>query len=221
MLKKLNNNNIDHNMNNTNLTESIGVINPKAKRYQAYDIIKGRTVSYKDPYGKAAKRLYKQYIDIFGYDPEMVVPPNLKYYPDSGRFLKFNPQKEKLPWLEIEEKTSFKKYLATYSMANKLNVQAYAGVDLMEKFKPQLLKMLSLHNGIKFYFDLQCLMVKYLDGEILTQDTRWVSSRRESATNTEELLAKLQSSIDLIKQKIPDLEARYPPPPYSFYGGGY
>jgi hypothetical protein len=54
-------------------------------------------------------------------------------------------------------------------------------------------------------------MVKYLDGEILTQDTRWVSSRRqsvESANNEAELLAKLQSSIDLIKQKIPDLEAR-------------
>ena len=63
-------------------------------------------------------------------------------------------------------------------------------------------------NGIKFYFDLQCLMVKYLDGEVLTQDTRWVSSRRESATNKGKLLAKLQSSIDLIKQKIPDLEAR-------------
>ena len=103
-----NNNNIDNSMNNTNLTESIGVINPKAKRYQAYDIIKGRTVSYKDPYGKAAKRLYKQYIDTFGYEPEMVVPPDLKYYPDSGRFLKFKPQKEKPTWLEVEEKTSFK-----------------------------------------------------------------------------------------------------------------
>ena len=71
--------------------------------------------------------------------------------------------------------------------------------------------MLKLHNGIKFYFDLQCLMVKYLDGEVLTQDTRWVSSRRqsvESANNEAELLAKLQSGIDLIKQKIPDLEAR-------------
>ena len=51
-------------------------------------------------------------------------------------------------------------------------------------------------------------MVKYLDGEILTQDTIWVSSRRVSATNKAELLAKLQSSIGLIKQKIPDLEAR-------------
>ena len=78
----------------------------------------------------------------------------------------------------------------------------------MNQFKPQLLKMFNLHSGIKFYFGLQCLMVKYLDREVLTQDTRWVSSRRESATNKDELLAKLQSSIDLIKQKIPDLEAR-------------
>ena len=70
-----NNNNIDNSMNNTNLTKSIGVINTKAKRYQAYDIIKERNVSYTNPYGRAAKRLYKQYIDILGYEPEMVVPP--------------------------------------------------------------------------------------------------------------------------------------------------
>ena len=47
----------------------------------------------------------------------MVVPSDLKYYPDSGRFLKFKPKKEKPPYLEVEEKTSFKKYLATYSIA--------------------------------------------------------------------------------------------------------
>jgi hypothetical protein len=141
----------------------------------------------------------------------VIVTSDLKYYPDSGRFYKQKPKREKPTWLKIEEKTSFKKYLGTYSIANKLNIQAYAGIDLMNNFKPQLLNMLSLHNGIKFYFDIQCLMVKYLDGEILTQDTRWVSSRRESiesANNEAELLAKLQSSIDLVKQKIPDLEAR-------------
>ena len=78
----------------------------------------------------------------------------------------------------------------------------------MNNFKPQLLNMLNLHNGIKFYFDIQCLMVKYLDGKMLTRDTRWVSSRRESANNKAELLAKLQSSIDIVKQKTPDSEAR-------------
>jgi len=154
------NNNININMNSTHLTKSTSVINPKTRKYRAYDLVKERMVSFSDPYGKAAKRLYKQYIDIAKYDPEMVVPSDLKYYPDSGRFLKFKPKKEKPPYLEVEEKTSFKKYLATYSIANKLNIQAYAGVDLMLNFKPQLLSMLNLHNGIKFYFDLQCLMVK-------------------------------------------------------------
>jgi hypothetical protein len=27
----------------------------------------------------------------------MVIPNNLKYYPDSGRFYKYRPKKEKLP----------------------------------------------------------------------------------------------------------------------------
>jgi hypothetical protein len=45
--------------------------------------------------------------------------------------------------------------------------------------------------------------VKYFDGEILTQDTRWVASKRKSATNDGELQTKIQSSIDLVKQKVP------------------
>jgi hypothetical protein len=125
-------------MDNTNLTQNFGVINPKAARYKAYDLVKERFVNYVDQYGRTARRLYKQYIDILGYEPEMVMPNNLKYYPDSGRFYKYRPNKEKLPWLEIEEKSSFKKYLATFSIANKLNVQAFAGNDLMNNFEPQL-----------------------------------------------------------------------------------
>ena len=81
------NNNININMNSTHLTKSTSVINPKTRKYRAYDLVKERMVSFSDPYGKAAKRLYKQYIDIAKYDPEMVVPSDLKYYPDSGRFL--------------------------------------------------------------------------------------------------------------------------------------
>ena len=78
-------------MDNTNLTQSIGdVINPKAKRFKAYDLIKERYVNYINPYGRTAKRLYKQYIGI-GHDAEMVIPNNLKYYPDSGRFYRQKP----------------------------------------------------------------------------------------------------------------------------------
>ena len=139
-------------MSKNNNSNVVIATKPKPKTYKAYDIAKQRYVNYTNPYGKTAKRLYKQYISI-GLDAEMVTPSDLKYYPDSGRFYKQTPKKEKPTWLKIEEKTSFKKYLATYSIANKLNIQAYAGIDLMNNFKPQLLNMLSLHNGIKFYFD--------------------------------------------------------------------
>eukprot|EP01050_Picozoa_sp_SAG11_P031055 SAG11_NODE_9466_length_908_cov_350.725587_1_plen_302_part_11 len=110
--------------------------------------------------------------------------------------------------MPIKERSSFKKMLASYTIANTKNIQAYAGIELINRFRSILESMLKLHNGIKFYFDLNCLMVKYLDGEILTQDTRWVSSRLQQANNIDELLAKITSSISLVKQKIPELEAR-------------
>ena len=80
-------------MDNTNLTQNFGVINPKTTRYKAYDLIKERYVNV-DQYGRTAKRLYKQYIDILGYEPEMVMPNTLKYYPETGRFYKYKPEKE-------------------------------------------------------------------------------------------------------------------------------
>ena len=57
--------------------------------YQAYDLDKDRTIYFENPHGKAAKRLYKQYID-YGFEPEMVVPYDLQYYPLSGRFIVLN-----------------------------------------------------------------------------------------------------------------------------------
>ena len=81
-----------NNMNNTNLTNDFGVINPKVTRFKAYDLVKERYVNYVDQYGRTAKRLYKQYISI-GLDPEMVIPNSLKHYPDSGRFYKYKPKK--------------------------------------------------------------------------------------------------------------------------------
>ena len=51
------NNSININMNNTHLTESKCVINPKTRKYRAYDLVKERMVSFSDPYGKTAKRL--------------------------------------------------------------------------------------------------------------------------------------------------------------------
>jgi hypothetical protein len=72
-------------MQTTNVTQlKNNVIQPKAKRYKGYDLVKERFIFYTNPYGRTAERLYKQYISI-GYDAEMVMPNDLKYYPDSGR----------------------------------------------------------------------------------------------------------------------------------------
>ena len=63
--------------------------------------------------------------------------------------------------------------------------------------------MLNIHKGIKFYFDMQCHRVKYLDGEVLTEDKdRWVGSTLTSVKNISGLDAKLKSSKGVLKQKI-------------------
>eukprot|EP01051_Picozoa_sp_SAG22_P022094 SAG22_NODE_5157_length_1074_cov_3.773333_1_plen_143_part_00 len=75
---------------NTTLTPTenhIAQTKPWKRKYQACDLVKERTIYYENPHGKAAKRLYKQYID-HGFDPEMVVPDDLQYYPLSRRFIK-------------------------------------------------------------------------------------------------------------------------------------
>ena len=79
-------------MQTTNVTQlKNNVIQPKSKRYKGYDLVKERYINYTNPYGRTAKRLYKQYISI-GIDAEMVTPNDLKYYPDSGRLYR-SPKK--------------------------------------------------------------------------------------------------------------------------------
>ena len=38
------------------------------------------------PYSSSAKKLYRYYIQEFGYDPSWIVPPDLKFHVDTGRF---------------------------------------------------------------------------------------------------------------------------------------
>eukprot|EP01051_Picozoa_sp_SAG22_P038598 SAG22_NODE_19881_length_270_cov_840.374269_1_plen_73_part_10 len=68
-----------------------------------YDIVRDRDVKIKNPYGRVAKGLYKQYINM-GADPSMVIIPNdLKYYPPkyawgSGRFVKVKDPTSKIDY---------------------------------------------------------------------------------------------------------------------------
>eukprot|EP01050_Picozoa_sp_SAG11_P020837 SAG11_NODE_3589_length_2350_cov_14.763169_1_plen_119_part_10 len=116
---------------NTTLTPNenhIAQTKPWKRKYQAYDLDKDRTIYFENPHGKAAKRLYKQYID-YGFEPEMVVPDDLQYYPLYGRFIKKSALEQR--GFRITKKTAYKDYIAAFKMANTKNIKAYAGLDLM------------------------------------------------------------------------------------------
>ena len=152
---------------NTTLTPTenhIAQTKPWKRKYQAYDLDKDRTIYFENPHGKAAKRLYKQYID-YGFEPEMVVPDDLQYYPLSGRFIKKSALEQR--GFRITKKTAYKDYIAAFKMANTKNIKAYAGLDLMLRFSDKLAAMLEMHGGIKFNYDIYCEMFKILDGEII------------------------------------------------------
>eukprot|EP01050_Picozoa_sp_SAG11_P029915 SAG11_NODE_8620_length_994_cov_127.629050_1_plen_138_part_10 len=133
-----NNKNLYNNMSSN--IDSDDVVNLKNKRYTAYDVIKDRDITFYNPYGRVAKRIYRQYIDL-GYDPGMIViPRDLKFYPKSRRFLKVKSSVSPIPYVDqktntidmpIKERSSFKKMLASYTIANTKNIQAYAGIELI------------------------------------------------------------------------------------------
>jgi hypothetical protein len=57
-----------------NNNSNVGIATkPKPKTYKAYDITKQRYVNYTNPYGRTAKRLYKQYTST-GLDAEIITP---------------------------------------------------------------------------------------------------------------------------------------------------
>ena len=135
-------------MQTTNVTQlKNNVIQPKAKRYQGYDLVKERFIFYTNPYGRTAERLYKQYISI-GYDTEMVMPNGLKYYPDSSRFHRFNPTSTKINYgtMDVNERSSFKRYLATYSISNKTSISGFAGLNLIKQFMPKLQNFVLMYS---------------------------------------------------------------------------
>ena len=55
--------------------------------------------------------MYKQYVD-YGFEPEMVVPDDLQYYPLSGRFIKKSALEQR--GFRITKKTAYKDYIAAF-----------------------------------------------------------------------------------------------------------
>eukprot|EP01051_Picozoa_sp_SAG22_P013895 SAG22_NODE_1614_length_3993_cov_3.572419_4_plen_186_part_00 len=126
-----------------------------SKGVSIYDVNKDRMVYYKNPYGTKAKAAYKRYLAM-GYEPWMILPPDLKHHPPSytssrHTFTKRKSKKPKAP--TIEGRTSFKNFLASFTIHNHTNLKKLNGFKLLDQFIPTLQKYLQEHNGIKFYFN--------------------------------------------------------------------
>ena len=167
-----------------------------------YDTKKKKDVTVKNPHSKRAKQLYKQLIDA-GKDPAVVIPEGLRYFPQSQTIRKVKSQKPK-----IELRTSFKDYLGEFTIRNFENLPEYKGFELVTQYLDTIKQYLDLHGGIKTQLYAKVLMRKYVDDELLTEDSRWVTSMQETITNPDGVKSALTSMSSWIQEAIPEQEAK-------------
>lgn len=161
-----------------------------------------KKVKVKNPYGKKAKEIYKKMIDK-NADPFTVLPDGLKYYPVSGQIRQVKSTKPK-----IELRTSFKNYLGEFTIRNNENLPEYEGFKLTLEYIDTMKQYQALHGGIKVQLYTKTLMRKYVDGTLLTEDTRWVNSKQETITNPDQVKGALTAMTTYVKESIPELEAK-------------
>ena len=76
-------------------------MNAGPQRLSIYDPRRDRMISL-NPYKAKAKEIYRHYIEDLGFDPSLVLPPDLVYYEKSGYFRR-NPTKQ----VKIEGRTAY------------------------------------------------------------------------------------------------------------------
>ena len=114
----------------------------RPRKQKIYDPMKGRMVSV-DPFGKRAKQLYRHYIELEGHDPVDILPPGLKYYPNS-QMIKRLPK----PKPRITERTAYKSYLSSFTLHNHKRVGGLAGFNLIHEMSPHLISALK-HQALE------------------------------------------------------------------------
>ena len=138
-------------------------MNAESQRLSIYDPKRDRMISL-SPYKVKAKEIYRHYIEDLGFDPSLVLPPDLVYYEKSGHFRR-NPTKQ----VKIEGRTAYKSYLTSFTLHNVNQVHGLQGFKLLNEFTPTLNQLLAQHGGIKFHTTARCLMQKTLNGEVVQE----------------------------------------------------
>ena len=179
------------------------------QRVEIYDPREGKKRRL-NPYGAAAKQLYKYYIQELGFDETWIVPLDLDFQPSSsgssGRFVKrVLPKAKPL----ITERSAYKGYLSCFKLHNYEKAMGLAGFDLIQQFKPQLHKALEQHGALKVYPSAYCLFEKVLEGVAYQSDIEFpVSLAPIQVLGAAQLDGALKQLAGMMKEQIPELELR-------------
>ena len=190
-----------------NVANGMEAIQKKTKksRVRIYDPRKEKMVSVA-PYSANAKRLYKLYIKELGYDPSWIAPPDLKWYPKSERFMKM---KKETTIPVIEQRTSYKNYLAAFTLVNLDKLPGNKGIQLIKKFEPTLREYVRKHGGIKYHISTRCLVKKTLNGKTIQEnDDFYITTFTSQIINESEIQESLKADIQYIIDDIPERETQ-------------
>ena len=109
----------------------------------------------------------------------------------------------------MEGRTTFKNFLASFTIHNTNKLKKLNGLKLFDEFVPTLQKYLAEHNGIKFYFNARFEMHRKLLDEVIEKDTEWWRTSNIHSVND------LTNSSDAIKtnknnliQSIPEMKKK-------------
>eukprot|EP01050_Picozoa_sp_SAG11_P020335 SAG11_NODE_3407_length_2465_cov_8.333897_3_plen_193_part_00 len=102
---------------------------------------------------------------------------DLRHHPPSYASSRhtFRKQKPKKKGPTIEGRTTFKNFLASFTLHNTKKLKKLNGFKLFDEFVSTLQKYLQEHNGIKFYFNARFEMHRKLPvvGEVIEKDKEW------------------------------------------------
>ena len=178
------------------ITHKKSITSKAAMPTKIYNLKTNRLVSIRDEYGTAAKRLYRMYAKA-GFDLAGVLPPGLRYYAQTDRFLRtVNP---------VSGITIAKGRLGSYSILNKPYRDGVSGLRLIKKFKSVLVESMASQKQLTVTINALCKMGKFVDGSLITTQEMWVSSRRIQLLRPDMIPSILDTARNSIHTKIPEL----------------
>ena len=174
-------------------------------KYEMYDPKTDKLKKVSNLYGRQAKAIYKNYMQILGWEPETFLPMGMTH--KNNRFHHQIATKTATKWKpspQHKSATALKGMVETHSIENDGEWMGVRGLDLMKHFEGVLRKYLQTHTGCKRQFIAKLLFHKHENGET-TYDTVPIRSEFLTITNATEIKTSIQNAISILKEKVDEV----------------